>query len=166
MQDILFNSYFKNIAVPIFTVLLTICVKSVSKPDVKKLIRSEDLAIGLDLCVTSLAIFATSMVDLLGKYATSESTKNLRKTILPGSKLKVNIQDLSKHLLEFDELQKKLYVSWWIGIGLCIVTFLVAFLVGKYGWTRQSGINVFTGVFIPNIIGMISLISVVAWIGN
>lgn len=168
MQDILFHPYFKNIAVPIGTAILTVIIKSVSKAELQKSIEKKDLAIGLDLCVTSLTVFATGMVDLLSKYSGSELTKNLRESVKTGNTSEISVQDLSKHLFEVERLQEKFAVSLWIAFGLSLGTFSIAFLIRKYGWDKNTppGIADWTGIIIPNIVGILSLIGVVTWMGN
>lgn len=166
MHDILINPYFKNIAVPMGTAILTILIKSVSKEHGQKLIEKRDLAIGLDLCVTSLAVFATGMVDLLGKYSNSEFMKISRAMAKSTKGQSLNAQDISRNFLEFDKLQDKLAVSWWMVLGLSLGTFSIAFLVRQYGWGKQSEIGIWIGVVLPNIVGIVSLIGVVTWIGS
>jgi len=141
MNDILASTYFKNFAVPLITVFLSVFVKIVSRNDQFISFKKEDLAIGMDVSITALIIFIVASAGLASELAniTSDVTNivNERLTSVP----------------------------WLILAFVCIIWF-VSTIVRKFGWDNEDELNIYWGILFPDIIGILLLLFVVNWMGQ
>lgn len=143
MNSLLTATWFQVIGVTIVSALIGVFVKYVSRNDNHDTFVKEDLAIGLDLFVTSLIILITSMVDKFGKLlesGTEESIKN--------------------------ELQDSLQSLPWLVLILVIGLWGTSTVVRKIGWDTKDSLNIKWGIIFPNAIGITALIIVFLLIKN
>lgn len=164
MSEFLINPYFKDLGVPIITVVVTIFVKIISKNDTvgAKFLTKQDFAIGLDLCITSVIIFITSMVDLTAKTFNSQAMQRLQN-INVDSVSSESIQEIYRISLTMQAFQEKLLLAWWVFGALVVGILSISTFVRKYGWESAEALN-WKGIILPNIFGILVLFGTVAWI--
>ncbi len=131
------HPYFLQLCVPLIAVAVSIFLRYVTRNDVHKDFKKEDLAVGLDLSVTALLIF-----------------------IAASSKL---AQDLVKSPNEASLLTKAGGVPWILA-AFILGIWGVSTLVRKLGWVDDDKLHVFWGIIVPDIFGLSVLLFVVNWI--
>jgi hypothetical protein len=138
---LLVQPYFLHVIVPLIVVLLGVFLKIVTRNDQHAAFKKEDLAVGLDISITTLIIFITDSV--------------YRATSLTSSHQQITHQ-----------AQDKIVAVPWILLAFVIGIWSVSTLVRKMGWQNDSELRPFWGIIIPDIFGIGTLIFVVNWIGN
>lgn len=131
------GQYFLQFVVPLIAVGASIFLKYVSRNDSHKAFRKEDLAVGLDLAVTALLLFATS-----GSKAATDLAK------IPGDAA----------------LTEKLASLPWIICGLLVGIWILSTAVRKKGWVGDGSLDTVWGIIIPDVFGVIALLFAVNWI--
>jgi hypothetical protein len=139
MTSILTSQFFTYFIVTLLTTGFSIFVKSVSRADKQKALTKEDFAVGLELSVTALILFITDSVTY---------TKNLLL-----------------HQGGF-QAEPKIIAMPWIIFAFFIGIWSISTLIRRKGWTTsgQDELNWISGIIIPNVFGLLSLIFVVNWI--
>ncbi len=143
MSFLITATWFQVIGVTIVSAVIGVFVKYVSRNDTHDTFVKEDLAIGLDLYVTSLIILITSMVDKFGKILDPTIQEALRL------QLKGSIQSLP-----------------WLVLTLVIGLWGTSTVVRKIGWETKDSLNIKWGIMFPNAIGITALIIVFLLIKN
>jgi hypothetical protein len=141
MNEILANSCFKDFAIPLISVFLTIAIKVVSRKDTFMEATKDDFAIGFDLAVTALI--------LLVSYA---------------SKIAVDVHANTSTNIE--AYKKKLEFVPWLLFFFTLGLWALSTLVRRFGWEQGANKTLKTswGVVIPDIIGMSALLFIVNYI--
>jgi hypothetical protein len=101
----------------------------------------EDMAFGLNVAITSMILFITGSVNIAHTATT---------TVDAVIRLK---------------LEEKLMAVPWLLLGLVLGIWGVSTLVRKIGWKDESELNLFWGIVVPDIFGVVVLVLVVNWIG-
>jgi hypothetical protein len=128
--------YFIEFVVPLIAVGLSIFLKFVTRNDKYKGFRKEDLAVGLDLSVSSLLVFITSSAQLAVQIqSTPDPTKS---DVLAGTP--------------------------WMIAAFFIGLWGVSTTVRKLGWEDDEKLHLWWGIVLPNVFGFILLLIVVNWI--
>ena len=141
MISLLSNSYVKFFAIPLFTTLLAVFVKMVSRNDKHKFIKKEDFAIGLEIAVTALLLL-------------------LSDTLNYASRLRVE-----KDMIRIQDSDKLISVCWLI-LAIVVGLWAVSTLIRKKGWITEDEMHWEYGIVIPNVFGLTILIIVVNWISG
>lgn len=132
------SAWFQIIGATIISSLIGIFVKYASRNDTfSKSFRKEDLAIGMEMMVTSIILLITRYMYTFNK---SEI-----KTI--DNEIKIGLQN---------EMQIALWMIFVFSIGL----WGISTIVRKKGWYNENELNIGWGIVFPNIIGVASLICV------
>ncbi|PAC33346.1 hypothetical protein [Flectobacillus sp. BAB-3569] len=141
MNELLANSYFKDFAIPLISVFLTIAVKVVSRKDTFMEATKDDFAIGFDLTVTALI--------LLVSYA-SKIAVDIHLNISP----------------QIEVHKKKLEFVPWLLFFFTLGLWALSTLVRKYGWVQNQNreLTMVCGVIVPDIIGLAALLFIVNYI--
>lgn len=63
-------------------------------------------------------------------------------------------------------LQNKLVAIPWILLAFTIGLWGISTLVRKLGWKNETELNIFWGIFVPDIFGLLTLVFIVIWIGK
>ncbi len=137
MIEFLGHPYFLQFCVPLIAVATSIFLKYVTRNDIYKAFKKEDLAIGLDLSITALLIF-----------------------IAAGSKL---AKDLVQTPQDTKLIAKSMSVPWILLIFI-IGIWGISTIVRKRGWADDDKLNIFWGIVLPDIFGLLVLIFVINWI--
>lgn len=141
MNEILTNTYFKELCIPLISVFLTVAIKVVSRRDSFIQPTRDDFAIGFDLFVTSLILIVT--------YS---------------SKIAIDIHN--NQATNKEVCQKKLEVLPWILLFGIMFVWALSVIVRLYGWqTNQSRIlKIWPGIIIPALLGFLALVLTVKFI--
>jgi len=131
------HPYFLQFCVPLIAVGASVFLRFVTRSDVHKSFKKEDLAVGLDLSVTALLIF-----------------------IAAGSKL---AQDLAQNPQDTVLVAKSTSVPWVLA-ALIVGIWGVSTIVRKLGWEDDDKLRVFWGITVPDVFGLLALLFVVNWI--
>ena len=135
MKDIFLNPYIKYFVVTIFATVLSIFVKATSRNDRYNIfIKKDDFAVGIEFSVTALILLVTEYTSILSN-PTIDSTSNDKIVALP-------------------------LMLLFLFIGL----FSISTLIRKKGWQNQDELKWSTGIIIPGLYGLITLIIVINWI--
>lgn len=135
-MNFLAQPYFIEFVVPLIAVGLSIFLKYVTRNDKYKGFRKEDLAVGLDLAVSSLLVFITSSAQLAVQI---QSAPDLAKNdVLAGAP--------------------------WMIAAFFIGLWGVSTIVRKLGWEDDEKLHLWWGIVVPNVFGIILLLIVVNWI--
>lgn len=129
--SILSNVYFKNLGIPIFSIVMTAAVKIISRKDHSLKITRNDVAVGVNLIVAGLIMLINYSVRL------AESAKSISDPAL-------QVQNASKLL------NMMILVLLY-----CLVCFLISVLVRIFGWQKEDEkeLNLFFGIIIPLVVG-------------
>ena len=136
-MDIFGHQYFLQFCVPLIAVGACVFLKYVTRKDLHKSFKKEDLAVGLDLSVTALLIFVAS-----------------------GSKL---AQGLAKNPNDAALISKSMGVPWILA-AFILGIWGVSTLVRKLGWEDDDRLHTFWGIVVPDIFGLLVLLFVVNWL--
>lgn len=140
-QNLFGTEFFKHFCIPLITTYLCIFIKTVSRNDKYKNFKKEDLAVGIELAVTSLIIFITDSANLS----------------------KIMADQTNRDLLH---LQTKYELMPWIILAFAIGLWSISTIVRKLGWKNDNQLRIFSGIILPDLYGIITLIFVVNWVGN
>jgi Na+/melibiose symporter-like transporter len=133
--NILSNFYFKNLGLPIFSILMTTFVKVVSRKDHSLKVTRSDLAIGINLIIASLLMLINYSVRL------AEQSKTL----------------LDSQLLENTT---KLLNMMILVLLYSIFAFILSVFIRLYGWQKENEkeLKLWQGVIIPLLVGGLLLV--------
>ncbi|WP_288983699.1 hypothetical protein [uncultured Flavobacterium sp.] len=135
-SEILSNVYFKNLGIPLLSVILTTSFKVVSRKDNALKVNKNDIAVGINLIIASIIMLINYSVRV------AEKVKGLNS----------------------DEVVKNFNVVLLNMIILVLLYTLIAFALTTYiriyGWKeeKESELKSFQGVFVPLFVGGIMLI--------
>lgn len=133
--SILSSFYFKNLGLPIFSILMTTFIKVVSRKDHSLELTRNDLAIGINLIIASLIMLLNYSVKL------AEQSSNLMNNQLLENTTKL----LNMIILVF------LY---------SIFAFILSVFIRLYGWKKdnEKELKLWQGVIIPLVVGGLLLV--------
>jgi hypothetical protein len=140
-MSIIDTQSFQLIGVTIISSAIGVFVKYVSRNDQNGSFKKEDLAIGLDLCITSLIMLITASVNNYNK---------------------LNSNSLDAHTKKL--LEESNHLSPWLILLSLIFLWGTSTIIRKRGWDNSNDLNKIWGIIFPNLIGIISLIAVFTWI--
>ncbi len=134
-SEILSNVYFKNLAIPLLSVILTTSFKVVSRKDDALKVNKNDIAVGINLIIASIIMLINYSVRV------AENVKDLKG---------VDIVRNSNVLLSMLVLVL-LYT---------LIAFALTVYIRIYGWKedKESELKSLQGVFIPLVVGGIMLV--------
>lgn len=136
-MNIFGHQYFLQFCVPLIAVAASVFLKYVTRNDIHKSFRKEDLAVGLDLSVTALLIFVAA-----------------------GSKL---AKDLASNPGDAVLIGKSMGVPWILAVFILGI-WGISTLVRKLGWEADDHLHKFWGIIVPDVFGLLALIFVVNWL--
>jgi len=156
MIEVLSNTYFKYLVVPLVTTFFVIFVKIVSRNDRhnKKFLKKEDFAFGLEMGVTAILLLLGNSVTIAQQTISAPETVSI--------------------------VNEKLLLVSWIAPVLILGLWGISTMVRRLGWqndTEQNGteqndtkkndpeLKMFWGIIFPDIFGLIILIYVLSIIG-
>lgn len=139
-MNFLAQPYFIEFCVPLIAVGLSIFLKFVTRNDKYKGFRKEDVAVGLDLAVSSLLVFITSTAQLAVKM-------NKNPTATPNT---VDAATLAG-------------APWMIAL-FFVGVWAMSTIVRKLGWEDDEKLHLWWGIVVPNLFGITVLLIVVNWI--
>ncbi len=140
MIEILSNTYFKYLVIPLVTTFLVIFVKSASRNDKQAFLEKADFAFGLEMGVTALLLLLANSVNIAQKVVSNESIK----------------------IIATEQLLSMAWVAPILIFGL----WGMSTIVRKLGWENEKELKMFWGVVLPDIFGLLILIYVVSTMGN
>ena len=129
--------YFLQFCVPLIAVTASVFLKFVTRSDVHKAFKKEDLAVGLNLSVTALLIFIAACSKLA--------------------------QDLAQAPQDTVLVAKSMSVPWVLA-AFIVGIWGVSTIVRKLGWEDDDKLRIFWGIAVPDVFGLLALIFVVNWI--
>ena len=137
-MNILAHKYFLQFCVPLIAVAVSVFLKYVTRNDTyNRDFKKEDLAVGLDLAVTALLIFMAA-----------------------GSKI---ARELATNPVDQKLIDKSMGAPWILG-AFILGIWAFSTLVRKLGWEDEEKLDLFWGILLPDIFGILSLLFVVNWI--
>ncbi|HLO45999.1 MAG TPA: hypothetical protein VK175_16780 [Leadbetterella sp.] len=142
-MNIFDSQSFQLIGVTIISSAIGIFVKYVSRNDQHGSFKKEDLAIGIELCITSLIMLITSSVNNYNK---------------------LNKKDTDIATIEY--LKNSLHTTPWLILLAMILLWATSTVIRKKGWDNPDSLNKKWGILFPNIVGIILLLAVFTWIKN
>jgi len=145
MEKILASPYFKYFIVPLFAVGFSVFLKTVSRNDQYTAFKKEDLAIGLEIAVAALIIYITYCVTMADQIVSL-----INSGLNPGL---------------LGSLKGKFLVVPWVLTAFVLGIWGMSTLVRRLGWKDQDSLNIFFGIVLPFIYGLLCLIFVINWIG-
>ena len=140
MIEILSNTYFKYLVIPLVTTFLVIFVKSASRNDKQAFLEKEDFAFGLEMGVTALLLLLANSVNIAQKVVSDESIKIIAT--------------------------ERLLSMAWVAPILIFGLWGMSTIVRKLGWENEKELKKFWGIILPDIFGLLILIYVVSTMGN
>jgi len=140
MIEILSNTYFKYLVIPLVTTFLVIFVKSASRNDKQAFLEKEDFAFGLEMGVTALLLLLANSVNIAQKVVSDENIKIIAT--------------------------EKLLSMAWVAPILIFGLWGMSTIVRKLGWENEKELKKFWGIILPDIFGLLILIYVVSTMGN
>lgn len=149
---------FHNAVVPIISVGLTIGLKICSKKEMK--FEEQDLAIGLEIFVTTVALLLVAMIEL-GFDSKSISSASVE----PGVSAQLALEQFLQNQSDLRTVSNKITEGVVYLFILMIFIFTTAMVVRGFGWNRQdpSRLNRF-GIWVPTFLGVTSLVIVSFWV--
>ncbi|WP_456314157.1 hypothetical protein [Pseudomonas shirazensis] len=141
MNEILAHPLFKDFAIPLLSVFLTIAIKVVSRKDSFMEATKEDFAIGFDLAVTSLIL----LVSFASRIA-----------------IEINLENNSNAT----EYKLKLGLVPWLLFFFTLGLWALSTIVRRFGWEQNQNkvLKMWWGVIFPNILGLGALLFIVNYI--
>lgn len=140
-MNILDSQSFQLVGVTIISSAIGVFVKYVSRNDQHGSFKKEDLAIGIELCITSLIMLITSSVNNYNK---------------------LNEKDIDVKTAEY--LKNSLHTTPWLILLAMILLWGTSTVIRKKGWDNPNDLNKKWGIIFPNIVGIILLLAVFIWI--
>ncbi len=140
MIELLSNTYFKYLVIPLVTTFLVIFVKSASRNDKQAFLEKEDFAFGLEMGVTALLLLLANSVNIAQKVVTDDSIKIIAT--------------------------EKLLSMAWVAPILIFGLWGMSTIVRKLGWENEKELKIFFGIILPDIFGLLILIYVVSTMGT
>lgn len=140
MLSFLTSNTFQCIVMPLFTTMLTIGIRIISRPDRAPSFDRNTFNVGINLCVTASFILATKSI-MLAKAMMSE--------VIP--------------LADGMDILLKFCVQFFL---MVIGMFALGYFIRKYGWEHYGSrhdlpiIDITKGVIIPDIVGVLYLVLV------
>jgi membrane protease YdiL (CAAX protease family) len=134
-SEILSNVYFKNLGIPLLSVILTTSFKVVSRKDNALKVNKNDIAVGINLIIASIIMIINYSVRVAEKVKGLNSAEVLKN---------------SNVLLSMIVLVL-LYA---------LIAFALTTYIRIYGWEeeKESELKSFQGVFVPLFVGGIMLV--------
>lgn len=132
---------FQLIGVTVISSAIGVFVKYASRNDNHGAFKKDDLAIGLELCITALIMLITSSVSKYNKLNSVGVDPVFATTI-----------------------KEHLQTTPWIILLTTILLWGLSTIVRKKGWNNPTELNSIWGILIPNLIGMVLLLTVFMWI--
>ena len=135
MNEWLASKQFKEIVIPLISTIVTILIKVVSRKDHSLSFKLEDFNVGFDLLVASGILLTTY-----------------------GSKMAYDLQ--TNNVINTSFCYNKLQQIPYIICIFLIILFSLSTFVRAWGWrvNRNNELRIFTGIVIPDVIGVISLL--------
>ncbi len=140
MIELLSNTYFKYLVIPLVTTFLVIFVKSASRNDKQAFLEREDFAFGLEMGVTALLLLLANSVNIAQKVVSDDSIKIMAT--------------------------ERLLSMAWVAPVLIFGLWGMSTIIRKLGWENEKELKKFWGVILPDIFGLLILIYVVSTMGN
>lgn len=134
-SEILSNVYFKNLGIPLLSVLLTTSFKVVSRKDNALKVNKNDIAVGINLIIASIIMLINYSVRV------AEKVKDLN-----GDEVVKNSNVLLSMLV--------------LVLLYTLIAFGLTVYIRIYGWKeeKESELKSFQGVFVPLFVGGIMLV--------
>jgi hypothetical protein len=137
MTKFLGHPFFLQFCVPLIAVATSVFIKFVTRSDVHKAFKKEDLAVGLDLSITALLIFIVACSKLA-----KDSVQNPQNIIL---------------------INKTMSVPWILPAFIAGI-WGISTIVRKLGWESDDKLCIFWGIVVPDVFGLLVLLFTVNWI--
>lgn len=134
-SEILSNVYFKNLGIPLLSVILTTSFKVVSRKDNALKVNKNDIAVGINLIIASIIMLINYSVRV------AEKVKDLN-----GEEVVKNSNVLLSMLV--------------LVLLYTLIAFGLTVYIRIYGWKidKESELKSFQGVFVPLFVGGIMLV--------
>lgn len=134
-SEILSNVYFKNLGIPLLSVILTTSFKVVSRKDNALKVNKNDIAVGINLIIASIIMLINYSVRV------AEKVKELN-----GDEVVKNSNVLLSMLV--------------LVLLYTLIAFGLTVYIRIYGWKedKESELKSFQGVFVPLFVGGIMLV--------
>lgn len=134
-SEILSNVYFKNLGIPLLSVILTTSFKVVSRKDNALKVNKNDIAVGINLIIASIIMLINYSVRV------AEKVKGLN-----GDEVVKNSNVLLSMIV--------------LVLLYTLIAFALTTYIRIYGWKeeKESELKSFQGVFVPLFVGGIMLI--------
>ena len=154
--------WFINIGIPILAAIGGIFIKLISRQDKEFHFKRDDFVVGFDMTLGAVSIFFTKMVLISNEFLKATEPKT-----------KQNLQDMI--------IAMPVFLLLW-----GIVLILISQLIRKWGWQPKKNLaqasetlppdktapdiiiepTIWIGIFLPLVLGFISLIFAVNWTGG
>lgn len=134
-SEILSNVYFKNLGIPLLSVILTTSFKVVSRKDNALKVNKNDIAVGINLIIASIIMLINYSVRV------AEKVKGLN-----GDEVVKNSNVLLSMIV--------------LVLLYTLIAFALTTYIRIYGWKeeKESELKSFQGVFVPLFVGGIMLV--------
>ena len=143
MNTLINSPSFQIIGVTLISSLMGIFVKWASRNDQHGSFKQEDLAIGLELCVTSIVLLITDTVNDYNRFNSPETQEQMKLII-----------------------QANLQSTPWLILFSSVVLWVTSTVIRKLGWNSATELNRKWGILFPNLVGLVFLVLTFTWIKN
>ena len=158
MEAIVTNPHFKNVGIPLISIVLTIGLKVCSKR--KMTIELADFAIGLELFITAVALLLTGIIELGFESAASAQVM----ADLVNAQGMISAQKVSRLHAESQAVQDKLAQAGLYLFMLMLAIFTTAMVVRGVGWDAAGKRLNWFGLYFPTFLGVVLLFFVSSWV--
>jgi hypothetical protein len=157
LLEFLTSAVFKYFVFPLGGAGIRIFFKYVSRNDQYAKFKKEDFAVGIDLMITAVLMFVVLTTERAMQLISSNlALSEILKAQQPDTKAAMHLQTQNQLLAG------QLAISGWLIALVLLGVFSVVTLVRKVGWKSEAEMETFSGVTIPLLIGILSLIALMA----
>lgn len=153
VPDFLFHPYFLQAGVPLLCAAIGVGVKCATRNDKHTAFKKEDIAVGLDLMVTSCLAYVVIAAERgmrLNRLEESIAVMTSAPTISDPASLVALQQQATEQTL------RNASSPWWV-LGLFLILGATSTLVRKFGWEGPDDLRLWRGIVFPLAFGVLTL---------
>ncbi len=154
-MEFLASPLFRYLIFPLGSVGIGIAIKYASISDKFDSFKKEDVAVGLELFLTAVLMYIVLTTDrVITLIGLNESLSDMLKN--PS----VNTTEASALQARIIDLTGKTASSGWIILGMFLFLWAISTVVRKVGWRGANDIDIWIGIALPLVSGVLALILV------
>lgn len=157
MEDFLASPFFRYAIFPLGSAALGVAVKCVTRNDRYTAFRKEDIAVGLELMLSSCLMFVVLTTDRA--LALLEANRQLANILKAAS---IDSAKAAAAQASVQLLSGRLAFAGWIIAVMFLALWSVSTLVRKWGWQSETEMKPVVGIALPLGFGILALVAVMA----